>query len=74
MADVIDPTGTAGPKAFAAAMLAEVKPGSILLIHPMYSANAQGREALPLVVAGLKASGYRIVTISELLALGRPAS
>jgi peptidoglycan/xylan/chitin deacetylase (PgdA/CDA1 family) len=74
MADVVDPVGTATPQAFADTMLAQVKPGSILLIHPMFTANEQGRQALPLVLSGLKARGFEIVTVGELLARGRPTS
>jgi peptidoglycan/xylan/chitin deacetylase (PgdA/CDA1 family) len=74
MADLVDPVGTATPQAFADAMLAQVKPGSILLIHPMFTANEQGRQALPLVLTGLKARGFEIVTVGELLARGRVQS
>ncbi|MBA3730737.1 MAG: polysaccharide deacetylase family protein [Sphingomonas sp.] len=55
------------PKIYAKKVLDQVRPGSIVLIHPMYSANATEREALPLILEGLAKSGYRLVTVSELL-------
>jgi peptidoglycan-N-acetylglucosamine deacetylase len=57
------------PKAYAADILARVKPGSIILMHPMYRHNQTARDALPLVLEGLKARGYRVVPVGELLAL-----
>jgi peptidoglycan-N-acetylglucosamine deacetylase len=59
------------PKAYAADILARVRPGSIILIHPMYRNNQTAREALPLVLDGLKAKGYHVVPVGELLAVGR---
>ncbi len=57
----------AGP--FAQDILARVRPGSIILIHPMYRGNQVARDALPLVLEGLARQGYRVVTVSQLLAL-----
>ena len=71
MWDVEDPTGKAtrtDPSAFADAMLREVRPGSIILIHAMYPANQTAREALPLLLDRLRAAGYRIVPVGTLLA------
>jgi peptidoglycan/xylan/chitin deacetylase (PgdA/CDA1 family) len=51
--------------------LAAVKPGSIILAH----ANGRGYHtgaALPRIIAGLKARGFQFVTVSELLAAGKP--
>lgn len=51
--------------------LAAVKPGSIILAH----ANGRGyhtSDALPRIIAELKARGYAFVTVSELLAAGKP--
>jgi peptidoglycan/xylan/chitin deacetylase (PgdA/CDA1 family) len=55
------------PRAFAQDILARVRPGSIILIHPMYRGNQVARDALPIVLDGLEAKGYEIVTVSELL-------
>jgi len=46
-----------------------VRPGSIILMHVMYEARGASREALPRILDGLSADGYRFVTVSELLAL-----
>ena len=43
------------------------RPGSIILLHPMYANRAVTREALPAIIEGLTARGYRFVTVSELL-------
>jgi peptidoglycan/xylan/chitin deacetylase (PgdA/CDA1 family) len=50
-------------------ILAETRPGSIILLHAMYRSRDATREALPAVLRGLKAQGYRFVTVSELLAM-----
>lgn len=50
---------------------AAVRPGSIVLLHPMYPSGAASREAAAGVIQALKADGYRFVTVSELLAAGR---
>jgi peptidoglycan/xylan/chitin deacetylase (PgdA/CDA1 family) len=59
------------PRAYAAKLLAEVRPGSIILVHPMYQGNATERAALPLILAELTRRGYRLVTVSDLLAAAR---
>jgi peptidoglycan/xylan/chitin deacetylase (PgdA/CDA1 family) len=67
MWDVEDPPGAATPQDYANAVVREARPGSIILMHIMYSGNRIAREALPLVVQGLEARGLRIVTVGELL-------
>ena len=47
--------------------LRETRPGSIVLLHPMYPAREQTRQALKPIIAGLKERGYRFVTVSALL-------
>ena len=52
-------------------MVRQTKPGSIVISH----ANGRGyhtAEALPLAIPKLKAAGFEFVTISELLAAGKP--
>ena len=61
------------PKAYAEKVLAQTSPGSIILIHPMYSANGTERAALPLILDGLSKRGFRMVTVSELLAAKGPS-
>lgn len=46
-----------------------VKPGSIILLHPMYDHTASSRAAIPLIAEQLRAEGYRFVTVPELLQL-----
>lgn len=67
MWDAGDPD-TADPRAYASAVLRQAKPGSIILMHVMYKGNEGARRALPLVLAGLKARGFQVVTVGELLA------
>ncbi|MFG1416605.1 polysaccharide deacetylase family protein [Xanthobacter sp. V0B-10] len=60
-----------GAKVMADDMLRQIRPGSIVLMH----ANGRGKhtaEALGRLVPALRAKGYRLVTVSELLAAGRP--
>lgn len=56
------------------ALLDRVHPGSIILAHDGGVPN-RGRtlQALPLLLAGLKAQGYRVVDVSTLLAAARTA-
>ncbi len=45
-----------------------VKPGSIILMHPFCEINcAADRQALPEIIDLIKAKGYSFVTVSELL-------
>lgn len=66
-----DPDRNQTAAGIARAVLAEAKPGSIIVAH----ANGRGwhtAEALPLFVPQLKARGYEFVTVSQLLAEGTP--
>lgn len=67
MWDVEDPPGAADARAFADRVVRSARPGSIILLHVMYPSNRVAREALPLIVRGLQARGFRLVTVSELL-------
>jgi polysaccharide deacetylase family sporulation protein PdaB len=53
-------------------VLSRVHPGDIILMHASDSCR-QTVEALPAVIDGLRAKGYRLVTVSELLRLAEPA-
>lgn len=67
-----DPGGTSA-KTLTNRVLSQVKPGSIVVMH----ANGHGdhtAEAVPQIVAGLRAKGYRLVTVGELLASGTPVT
>jgi peptidoglycan/xylan/chitin deacetylase (PgdA/CDA1 family) len=53
------------------AMVNQTKPGSIVVMH----SNGRGwhtAEALPIAIPKLKAKGYKFVTVSELIAMGKP--
>ena len=44
------------------------RPGSIIIMHPFCGQScAADREALPRIIDNLRADGYRLVTVSELL-------
>ena len=47
-----------------------VRPGSIILLHVMYSTRQQSLKAVKGIIESLKQEGYRFVTVSELLAAG----
>lgn len=66
-----DPWPGQSADAIASAMIRGVRPGSIVIAH----ANGRGYNSaagLPKAIAALKARGYEFVTVSELLAAGRP--
>ena len=66
-----DPAASQSAHAIADAMLRNTRPGSIIIAH----ANGRGHhtaEALPLAIPKLKAMGYEFVTVSALLAAGKP--
>lgn len=62
-----DSAGTPTAQQITQDTLAQTKPGSIILLHPMYVSRGDTRQALKPVIAGLKERGYRFVTVSELL-------
>ena len=64
-----DPTLAADAQAMANYVIEHTRPGSIVLMHLMYQSRRSSREALPLIIRGLKQKGYRFVTVSELLAM-----
>lgn len=71
-ADVSDDTPTSlTPQAYAEDLLARAQPGSILLMHPMFGETP--RQALPLVLDGLRRRGFQVVTVGELLRAGEAA-
>ncbi len=50
--------------------MANVKPGSVILLHVMYGDGSTLR-ALPEIITRLKSRGYDFATVSELIALSR---
>ncbi len=66
-----DPAPSQSAAAIVRAMTRNARPGSIIIGH----ANGRGwhtAEALPIAIPALKAQGYEFVTVSELLAAGKP--
>ncbi|WP_216914391.1 polysaccharide deacetylase family protein [Nocardia noduli] len=47
--------------------VANVRPGSIILLHVMYESGTAALAAVPRIVAELRSAGYRFVTVSDLL-------
>jgi peptidoglycan/xylan/chitin deacetylase (PgdA/CDA1 family) len=59
----------ADPAKIAAHVLEKTHPGSIIILHVMYDSREPSRQALPAIIDGLKARGYRFATVSDLLTL-----
>jgi peptidoglycan/xylan/chitin deacetylase (PgdA/CDA1 family) len=70
----VEPDSDAGdpasndPNAIARTTLDQVRPGSIILLHPWNGDHDADLAALPSIVDGLRAKGYRFVTVNDLLA------
>ena len=62
------PRDTNTPQRLVRHVLARVKPGSIILLHPWYASGANTRAAIPTLIDSLRARGYRITTVGELIA------
>ena len=66
-----DPALADDADAMVAHVLERARPGSIILLHPMYERRAASRAAVPGIVAGLRARGFRFVTVSALMEAAR---
>ncbi|RSD11471.1 polysaccharide deacetylase family protein [Amycolatopsis eburnea] len=66
----VEPDSDGAPDAAAVekTTLDQVRPGSIVLLHAMYAARGQTRQAIGPILDALKQRGYRFVTVSQLLA------
>ena len=62
------PEVAASPERIVAHVLARVRPGSVVLLHPWYRARATSRAAVPLLIDSLRARGYQVTTAGGLLA------
>jgi len=51
-------------------VLSRARPGSIIILHVMYSNRVESLKAVRKIVGGLKAQGYSFKTVTELLAAG----
>lgn len=66
-----DPSPGQSAAAIVHTVLTQVRPGSIVLMH----GNGRGwhtAQALPALIAGLRARGYEMVTVEALMAAGTP--
>jgi peptidoglycan/xylan/chitin deacetylase (PgdA/CDA1 family) len=63
-----DSAQNADANAIVAQTIDAVRPGSIILLHVMYEGRSASREAIPRIVAALRADGYRFVKVSDLIA------
>jgi peptidoglycan/xylan/chitin deacetylase (PgdA/CDA1 family) len=62
------PRDTNTPDRLVRHVLDRVRPGSIILLHPWYTSGATTRAAIPVLIDSLRARGYRVTTIGELIA------
>lgn len=69
-----DPAVDGDTEAIVAHVLERVRPGSIVLLHPMYRSRGASLRAVPGIVDGLQARGYRFVTVTELRAAQQAGS
>lgn len=60
-----------GPAVVAQRILEHTKPGDIILSHDIHAGTV---DAMPQVIDGLLAKGYKFVTVSQLIAMERPAA
>lgn len=60
------------PAKIAAHVIERTRPGSIIILHVMYESREPSRQALPAIIDGLKARGFRFATITDLLSMGEP--
>ena len=58
----------AGAREIADYVIARAEPGSIILLHVMFDHAEQSRQAVPMIVEGLRARGLEFVTVTALLA------
>ena len=66
--DAVDVFGVSWGGAIAQHVVANAKPGDIILLHVMDGSCRASLEAVPGIIEGLKAQGFQFVTVSELLA------
>lgn len=68
-----DPELSRDPDAIVAHVVANARPGSIVLLHVMYARRQTSLAAVPGIIDGLAARGFRFVTVSELMRRGATA-
>lgn len=60
-----------GPAVVAQRVVSETKPGDIILAHDIHQGTV---DAVPAILDGLEAKGYKFVTVSQLIAMEKPAA
>lgn len=60
------------PEEMAQRIVQQAENGDIILLHPMFNSRSGTRAALPMILQGLRARGFELVTVSELLGLSPP--
>jgi peptidoglycan/xylan/chitin deacetylase (PgdA/CDA1 family) len=65
------PEVAATPSGIVHHVLDRVRPGSIIILHPWYPSRRTSREAIGPLIDSLHARGYRVETVSALLAASR---
>ena len=65
--DTSDYSATATPAEIASRVLAEIRPGGIVLMHDAGGDRAVTARALTLVIRGLRRRSFRLVTVPQLL-------
>lgn len=63
------PEIAADDKGIVSHVLAETRPGSIILLHVMNESRVESMQAVPGIIEGLRSRGYEFVTVSELLTI-----
>lgn len=66
-----DSAGTPTTEQIVTDTVENVRPGSIILLHVMADSRSASRAAVPQIIDRLESEGFRFVTVSELLAMGR---
>jgi peptidoglycan/xylan/chitin deacetylase (PgdA/CDA1 family) len=67
----VEPDSGSSAEQIAAQVVRDTRPGAIILLHVMYASRRQTLDAIPAILHGLRARGYRFASMSELL-LHRP--
>ena len=62
-----DPQLSQSPEALAQHVIDKAQPGSVILLHVMYPSRESSRQAVPLIIEGIRAKGFRFVTLGEML-------
>ena len=61
-----------GTRAIVSGVLANARPGAIVILHDGGGNRSQTLAALPAIVSGLRRRGYRLVTVPQLLRVDPP--